>query len=51
MNMMTPDALRRALKTLRAGRLSDASTLVQTTLARHGLADLKMPIGVLGKVI
>ena len=50
-NMTTPDAsLRRAMEKLRAGSLSDANTLVETTLARHGLvmlafepASLRMP--------
>nr|WP_108485538.1 PHB depolymerase family esterase [Oceaniglobus ichthyenteri] len=36
---MTPDALRRALQDVRTGRLADATTLIQNTLAQHGLAD------------
>ena len=34
---MTPDTMRRALQQVRSGRLADATTLIQTTLTRHGL--------------
>jgi len=35
MNKMTPEAIRHALNEVRAGRLADATALIQSTLSRH----------------
>jgi poly(hydroxyalkanoate) depolymerase family esterase len=43
MKMMPPDAMRRALEEVRAGRLADATSLIQSTLARNGLNGASIP--------